>query len=99
VKKEKGDGWTSEEWEERNMRSGKNAIIRAVRREERRRQLQAPNRDRGRRKGKTRERRSLKNAIAIDCWQAHVLCPSINASSRLLSIGTCSWLVDCTTCV
>jgi len=48
------------------VRSGKNAIIKVSRREERR-QVRAPNRETGRRRGKARGERSVKNSIADDC--------------------------------
>jgi len=54
------------------VRSGQNAIIRAARREERRR-VRAPDRKRRTRRGKARGRRSVKDAIAVDCQRAHVL--------------------------
>jgi len=44
------------------VKSGKNAIIKAGRREERRR-VRAPKRERGTRKGKARGKRSVKDAI------------------------------------
>jgi len=49
------------------VRSVKNTIIKAARREERGR-VQAHNRERGRRRGKARERRSVKDTIAVD-WR------------------------------
>jgi len=48
------------------VRSGKNAIIKAGRREGRRR-VRAPKRGKGRRMGKARGNRSVQDAIAIDC--------------------------------
>jgi len=48
------------------VRSGKNAIIKVARREERRR-VRAPDRQRGRRMGQARGKRCVKDAIAVDC--------------------------------
>jgi len=50
----------------REVRSGKNAIIKVARRKERRR-LRAPDRQRGRRRDEARGKRSVKDAIADDC--------------------------------
>jgi len=48
------------------VRSGKNADTKAAR-EEGRRRVRAPTRERGRRRGDARGRRSVKDAIAVDC--------------------------------
>jgi len=68
------------------VRSGKNVIIKVARREERRR-VRAPANQRGRRRGKARTKRSVKDAISVD-YQQTMFCPSNTASSRQLSIGT-----------
>jgi len=49
------------------VRSGKNAIVKAGRREGRRR-VRAPKRGKGRRMNKARGNRSVQGAIALDCW-------------------------------
>jgi len=49
------------------VRSGKNAIVKAGRREGQMR-VRAPERENGRRRGKTRGSRSGQAAISIDCW-------------------------------
>ena len=54
------------------VRSGKNAIIKAGRREGRRR-VRAPKRGKGRRMSKVRGNRSVQDAIALDCWGSRVL--------------------------
>jgi len=49
-----------------DVRSGKNAIIKAGSRDGRKR-VRAPTRRKGRRRGKARGNRSVQDAIAIDC--------------------------------
>jgi len=49
------------------VRSGKNAIIKAGRREGKRR-VRAPERGKGRRMRKAKGNRSMQDAIALDCW-------------------------------
>jgi len=56
------------------VRSGKNAIIKAGRRESRR-QVRAPKRGKGRGMGKARGNRSVQDAIAVDCrWTRALTC-------------------------
>ena len=74
------------------VRSGKNAIIKAGRREGRRR-VRAPKRGKGRRIRKARGNRSVQDAIALDCWWSRFLNTNI-ASSLSSSIGTWSVCED-----
>jgi len=49
------------------VRSGKNAVIQAGRREGKRR-VRAPKRGKGRRMRKARGNKSVQDAITFDCW-------------------------------
>jgi len=71
------------------VRSGKNAIIKAGRREGRRR-VRAPKSGKGRRMSKARGNRSVQVAIALDCWGSRANIASWLSSS----IGTWSVCED-----
>ena len=49
------------------LRSGKNTIIKTARYKERR-LVRAPKSNRMKRRGKARDKRNVKDAIAADCW-------------------------------
>jgi len=57
----------------REVRSGKNAIIKVDRCDERRR-VQAPNRERGRRRGTMRDRRSERRMPSLSTCGEYVFC-------------------------